>query len=83
MVVVQSVLLFGSESWVVTPLILRDLGSFHNREERRILGWMPQCQNSYWEYLPIGEALVEAGLDFIGEYISCHHISVAQYIATR
>ena len=33
MVVVQSVLIFRSESWVVIPCILRVLVSLHNRVE--------------------------------------------------
>ena len=34
-------------------------------------------------YPPIGEEIVEAGLEPIGEYISRRHTSVAQYITTR
>ena len=32
---------------------------------------------------PIGEALADAGLDIIGEYITRSHNSVAQYIFMR
>ena len=44
---------------------------------------MPRCQNSFWEYPPIGEEIAEVGLEPIGEYISHRHTSVAQYITTR
>ena len=39
--VVQPVLIFGSESWVVTPRILRALESLHHQVARQISGWMP------------------------------------------
>ena len=39
--VVQAVLLFGSETWVLTPRMGRDLGSFQNRVARRITGRPP------------------------------------------
>ena len=35
---VQSELLFGSETWVVTPCILRMMGSLHNWAAHRISG---------------------------------------------
>ena len=44
------------------------------------------CSTLVWRqeiYSPIGEALSEAGLEPIGEYISCRHTSVAQYITMR
>ena len=69
MLVVSSVLIFVSESWVVTPRILQLLGSYHNRAEKRISVWMPQFRNLRWEYPQVGEALAEAGLEPIGDYI--------------
>ena len=66
MKVVQYVMLFGSDTWVVTPHILRVLRSLNNWVERRISGRMPWCQNVNWEYLPIGEMLSNTGLDTIG-----------------
>ena len=45
--VVQYVLLFGSELWVFTPLILRVMGSFHNWVARSILVRIPQCKNDF------------------------------------
>ena len=83
MAVVQSVLLLGSHLWVVTPNILRLLGSLHNWVVQRITGRMPQFWNSCWEYPLIGEALSESGLETIGGYISRRHTSVVQYITMR
>ena len=36
--VVQGVLIFGSETWVLTPLMERDLSSFQHRVARRLTG---------------------------------------------
>ena len=35
-VLVQVVLLFGSETWFLTPRMERALGSFHHRDGRQI-----------------------------------------------
>ena len=40
--VVQTVLICGSESWVVTELILKDLEGFHNKEACKISGMSGQ-----------------------------------------
>ena len=40
--VVQAVLLFGAEMWVLTPRIKRALESFIHRATRRITGKQPQ-----------------------------------------
>ena len=39
--VVQSVMMFGSETWVVMTCILRDIGSLHNGATCQISGRMP------------------------------------------
>ena len=83
MAVVQSMLLLGSNSWVFIPNILRLLGSLHNWVVQRITGRMHWCLNGRWHYPPIGEAIAEAGLEPIGEYISRRHTSVPHYITTR
>ena len=62
---------------------MQELGSLHNWVEKWIYGWMPWCHNGRWEYITIIEALSDAELDPIGGYIYQHHISAAQYIATR
>ena len=78
--VVQSILIFGSDSWVIMPCIMQALGSLYNWVIRKISGLMPWCQNGKWEYPPIGETLMDLGLGTIGGYITCHHNSTAQYI---
>ena len=39
---VQQVLLFGAETWVVTPRMERALNSFMNEAARRIMGRQPR-----------------------------------------
>ena len=55
--VAQSVLLYGSERWVVTGGILKVLDGFHHREARRITGVTEKRGASgYWEYPLVVEA---------------------------
>ena len=62
---------------------MRALGSFYKLAIRRIWVRMPRCQNGRWEYPLISKELAEAGMESIGEYISCRHTSVAKYLSTR
>ena len=39
--IIQSVLLYGVETWTVTPAMMKVLESFHNRVARRLAGMMP------------------------------------------
>ena len=49
--VVQAVLLFGLETWVVTPRIVRVLGGFQDQVPRRLTRRIPwQKNDGKWEY---------------------------------
>ena len=62
-VVVQTVLLYGCETWTVTDSMLKVLEGFHHRIARRISGKTAvKVGDNQWEYPPIVEALEEAGL---------------------
>ena len=39
---VQATLLFGSETWVLTPGMVQTLGGFHHRVERRLMKKLPK-----------------------------------------
>ena len=55
-VVVQSVMMFGSVKWGEITLILRVMGSLHNRATRRISDRIPQnLHNRRWEHPQLGE----------------------------
>ena len=63
LVVVQWVMLYGYETWVITPYIMRVLGGFHHRVDRRLIGSQPrQGRDGMWTYSPLEDAMVEAGL---------------------
>ena len=51
-VVVQEVILFDSEMWLVAPFIGRTLRGFQNRVDRRLTGKQPLLMtDSIWEYI--------------------------------
>ena len=82
--VVQAVLLFGSETWVMTPCMGRTLGGVQHRVARRITGRQPKRQvGGSWEYPPLEAAMQEAGFEEMGEYVLKRQNTVAQYIVTR
>ena len=60
-VVVQAVVIYRSETWVMTPCIGRVLGRFHRRVARRLTGRQPRRgRYSVWVYPPLEYAMVEA-----------------------
>ena len=50
--VVQQVLLFGAETWVVTPKIDRSLSGFLHEEARRLTGWQAHRERDVDWYYP-------------------------------
>ena len=84
MVVVQAVLIFGFDTWVLTPWFEKSLESFHNRVVRRIVGMVPKSQqDGTWVYTPIRVVLAMVRLEEIGVYIARRQNMVVQYIATH
>ena len=70
-VVVQSVLLFGSEMWVMDTRLLRDMGTFYNQVSCYIIIRQHRRQpDRSWVYPPIVEDMEEAGLWSVEEYIT-------------
>ena len=63
LVVVQSVLIYGSETWVMTPHMKRVLGGFHHRVACRIMGQKPRKgRGGGWVFPLLEYAMVEAVL---------------------
>ena len=82
MVVVQAVLLFGSEIWVLTPRLEKSPKGFHHRAERQMAGMVSKRQpGGTWMYPPIGTALAMLVLEEIGVYTTRQQYTVVQYIA--
>ena len=82
--VVQQVLLFGLETWVVTPRMERALNSFMNEAARRITGRQQRRGwDGKWFYSSLEWAMKEAGFKDVRTSINIRQNTVAQYIATR
>ena len=82
--VVQQVLLFGAETWVVTPRMERALSSFMHGSARRITGrHTKRGWDGKWFYPSLEGAMKEAGFKDIRTSINARQNTVAQYIATR
>ena len=82
--VAQSMLLYHSESWVATGLMLRVLGGFHHRSDRRITGMtVTRGAVGEWEYPPVMAALESAGPHPIMEYNRKRQATIAENVACR
>ena len=80
--VVQLVLLFGSETWILIPRLQKYLEGFNHRVARQMTGMGPKRQwYGTWVYPPIGAALEIGVLKDIGLYAARLQNTVAQYIA--
>jgi hypothetical protein len=68
---IQTVLLYGAETWVVNNDILQILTSFHHSVARRLTGRYPRpiADTDEWIHPDIQETLRIAGMFTITEYI--------------
>jgi hypothetical protein len=83
--VVQLVMLFGPESWVLLQPMLKALEGFHWRVARRLAGKQPYLDlwTGEWVYPPIDKVLEEVGMYSIDHYVKKRQNAVADYVATR
>jgi Reverse transcriptase (RNA-dependent DNA polymerase) len=82
--VVQTVLLFGCESWTMTDAMWTVLRGFHHRAARRMANMMAyRTAGGKWVYPPIEEALKKAGLYNIEHYVNKRQYRIVDYIASR
>ena len=64
--VVQSVFIFGAETWVVNPRIGWVLGGFQYQVARLLMGRLPhQRSDGRWEYTSADAAREETGFDLM------------------
>jgi hypothetical protein len=78
--VVQAVLLYGAESWVLTLDLEKKLQSFHRRCARYITGQhIRQNPDGTWTCPSSAEVLSQAGLWTIQEYIQRRKNTVKKY----
>ena len=77
--VVQTVLLFGYETWVLTPRLEKSPEGFHHPVARRMAVMGPKNQwDGIWVYPPIGAELSMVGLEEIGVCISSNKNTFTQ-----
>jgi len=83
--VVQSILLYGCETWVLTEAMYKLLEAFHHGVARQLTGHRARCcrVTRVWSALPIAEVLEQASFFTIREYISRRQEPAIEYIATR
>ena len=77
--VVQSVLLFGSETWALTETSLRVLEGFHVRSAYRMatVHCPRKLNSSTWSYPKTEDVFEEVGLKTIREYIEVRRNTIA------
>jgi hypothetical protein len=81
---VQAVLLFGSETWKLSPLSLKSLEGFHIRAARCMAGKMPtRNPDGMWTYPSSRDVLKAVGLRTIGHYIGVCWETIARFIVDR
>ena len=77
---IQAVLLYGSETWNLTPRLLVTLEGFHVHAARRITDMMPKKgHDKVWQYPSNKTVLRAAGLRNIAHYITVWRKTVAEY----
>ena len=81
---VQAVLLYGSETWNLSPAMLRCLESFHLRAARRMTGLMPRKEaDGSYTYPEAEGVLKKAGLHTIREYVEVRRNTIMKFVSDR
>ena len=65
-VLVQAVIIFGSETWILTPHMGQTLVGFQHKVAQQLMGKQTRrLPDGVWDYPPppLGEAIREAGLE--------------------
>ena len=82
--VTQSVLLFESETWVLTAKMEKSLDTFQARVARNLTGRQPRRGiDGTWYYPSLAGSMKEAGIVRIQTSILQRKNTAAQFIATR
>ncbi len=83
--IVQAILLYGSETWVISRTALARLEGFHIRAAYRMAkANKHKCgPGNVWEYPRLVDNLKECGMKTMEEYIRIRRQTIATYVATR
>jgi hypothetical protein len=81
---VQSILLFGSKTWNLSPVSLKSLEGFHIRAAWHMAGKRPQkLPDGTWTYPNSAAVLDKVGLKTIARYIRVQRQHIACYIVVK
>ena len=83
--VIQSILLYGCETWVITKPMLRMLRGFHLRAAYRMakVNKPRKLDDVEWYYPPSEDVFAEVKIHSIDHYIEKRRASIAEYVASR
>jgi hypothetical protein len=83
--IVQAILLYGSETWVLTRTALARLEGFHIRAAYRMAKEHKPKRGpgNVWIYPKSEDVLRECGLKTMEEYVKIRRQTIAVYVATR
>ncbi len=81
----QSVLLYGSKTWVLSPAVMARLEGFHIRAAYRMAKkHVPRRGPDHqWVYPPSEAVLEECGMHTIQHYIDVRRETIAKYVVGR
>ena len=81
---VQAILLYGSESWNLSPSAIKCLEGFHLRAARRMTGMMPREKpDGSWTYPSSEKVLEKAGLYTVAQYIEVRRNTILKFLVDR
>ena len=81
--IVQSVLLYGLETWVWTQAMRLALQGFHHKAVRRLSGRAARRVAGEWVLPPLEEAFEATGMEPIEEYITRRRATLLAQVNTR
>ena len=82
--VVWATLIFGAETWAMSPKIGKTLGRFHHRMPLQMAGMRPRRDMmGRWVYPLLDAAMTALCLEEVETYIIRHQNIAAQYIGTH
>ena len=80
---VQPVLLFRSETWVLSPATLKRLEGFHAKAARRMTGLLTKIAGASWKFLKTKTVLGAAGLHTIEHYVQVRGARIMCWVIDR
>ncbi len=77
----QTMLLYGSETWILSPSSVKRLEGFHIRAAWQMMGNRPkQNEDGLWTYPCLADVLEAASLKTIAHYMDVRRQTIANFI---